>query len=506
MTDLAMTYGTAKDLPANGFARAGYTFAGWATSASGNVVYADGASVNNLATTLGAVVTLYARWSYLGDKVQLWEDGPYWATTNIGAENSEDYGLYFWWGDTTGQFRSGYTFGSSFAASNCPTYNKPVDTLLSEGWVVPKAGTSVLAPEHDAAQVQWGGDWRMPTRQEFDDLNSKCTWTWTTRNGVAGYVVAGKGDYDSNSIFLPAASFGSNTELVSGGRSIHYWSSVPSDLIPAGAWNLLGDDLGHKTSDYYDRYYGLPIRPVQDPPHEKVQLWENGPYWATANIGAENSEDPGCYFWWGDTVGYRREDGKWVATDGSSSNFSFSEANAPTYGKDVATLQSEGWITAGGVLAPAHDAALAQWGGDWRMPTDQELSALRNNCDWTWATQNGVDGYIVRGRGTYSSKSIFIPSTGYGLRTSLGRSGSYGIYWSSVPYSDYYNAYELSFNSGNHNTSYYGRHFGMPIRPVQGVPYTIRFVANGGTGTMADLAMTYGTAKNLPANGFTRAG
>ena len=78
--------------------------------------------------------------------------------------------------------------------------------------------------------------------------------------------------------------------------------------------------------------------------HEKVQLWEGGPYWATTNIGAEKPEDYGYYFWWGDTVGYKRENNKWVASDGSNSNFSFSSGNVPTYNKSISTLQSEGWI------------------------------------------------------------------------------------------------------------------------------------------------------------------
>ena len=97
--------------------------------------------------------------------------------------------------------------------------------------------------------------------------------------------------------------------------------------------------------------------------HGKVQLWRDGPYWATMNIGADKLEEHGWYFWWGDTVGYKFENGVWVASDGSSSDFSFNSVNVPTSGKSISTLESEGWVTADGVLAPEHDAAHVQWGG-----------------------------------------------------------------------------------------------------------------------------------------------
>lgn len=201
----------------------------------------------------------------------------------------------------------------------------------------------------------------------------------------------------------------------------------------------------------------------------KVQLWENGPYWAETNVGAENPEDAGLYFWWGDTVGYRREGGAWVASDGSSQNFSFDSGNTPTYGKDNASLRSEGWIAADGVLAPEHDAAHVHWGGAWRMPTMDELSALDSNCDWTWTTRNGLNGYLVRGRGDYASASIFFPAAGYGNGTSLYYPVSYGNYWSAVPLSSYsYDAWYLDFDWRYHNTDYL-RYYGRSVRPVQGV-------------------------------------
>ena len=204
---------------------------------------------------------------------------------------------------------------------------------------------------------------------------------------------------------------------------------------------------------------------------KKVQLWEGGPYWATTNIGAEEPEEYGYYFWWGDTIGYKRVNSKWVATDGSSSNFSFGSSSAPTYNKSIATLKSMGWITADEVLTPEHDAAHVQWGGSWRMPTKQELSDLNSQCDWTWTTVDGVNGYVVRGRGAYSSASIFLPCAGYGYGTSLYGAGSHGYYWSSVPNSGSYYSLYLYFYSSYHSTDYsngIGRYLGQSVRPVQG--------------------------------------
>ena len=234
-----------------------------------------------------------------------------------------------------------------------------------------------------------------------------------------------------------------------------------------GSYRLLWD--AHADLGVVD-YSNMVVR-VSFDTHDKVQLWEGGPYWATTNIGAENPEDYGYYFWWGDTVGYKRENDKWVASDGSNSNFSFDSINAPTYKKSIATLQSEGWIVSKNgtyVLAPEHDAAQVQWGGDWRMPTNQEFYDLNNKCDWTWTTMNGVYGYIVRGRGSYASNSIFLPCAGFGDGTSLYHAGSSGNYWSSVPYSDYDNAWGLCFTSSNHGTYNINRYYGLSVRPLQG--------------------------------------
>ena len=220
-------------------------------------------------------------------------------------------------------------------------------------------------------------------------------------------------------------------------------------------------DLG--TAHYTNVVVCIGIYKIQ----KKVQLWEDGPYWAEMNIGANEPWESGYYFWWGDTVGYKRENDKWVASDGSNSNFSFSANNTPTYGKSISELKSEGWITAEGVLAPEHDAAKKHCGGDWRMPTMQEFDDLNNKCDWSWTTMNGVAGCLVRGRGDYASNSIFLPCAGNGRETSLNSAGS-GYCWSSVPYSDSSFAWNLIFYSSNHGMNYYSRYHGLSVRPLQG--------------------------------------
>ena len=209
-------------------------------------------------------------------------------------------------------------------------------------------------------------------------------------------------------------------------------------------------------------------------PHDKVQLWAGGPYWATMNIGANRPEEYGYYFWWGDTVGYKRENNAWVASDGSSSNFSFCKANTPTSDKSVDALKIEGWITVDDTIVPEHDVAYAHWGGNWRMPTKQELDDLWNKCDWELTMMNGVNGYVVRGRGDFASAGIFLPCAGFGYKSSLHNAGSYGRYWSSVPLSDFSGSswylyfHSAAFHSDVHSTNYGGRSNGQSVRPVQG--------------------------------------
>ena len=201
-----------------------------------------------------------------------------------------------------------------------------------------------------------------------------------------------------------------------------------------------------------------------------VQLWEDGPYWAECNVGATKPEEYGYYFWWGDTVGYKRNasDTGWVSSQNGAS-FSFTVSDCLTYGKDTAQLQSAGYIDATGNLVAQYDAATAHLGAPWRMPTDAEYAALIDNCDTEWTTRNGVAGRLVKGRGAYATKSIFLPAAGLGYDADLTGPGSYGNVWSSTPYSDYSDrAWGLDFNSGEFIRYGSDRYFGQSVRPLRG--------------------------------------
>ena len=103
------------------------------------------------------------------------------------------------------------------------------------------------------------------------------------------------------------------------------------------------------------------------------------------------------------------------------------------------------------------------------MPTKQELDDLYRNCYWAWTTVNGVNGYVVQGKGSYASSGIFLPAAGRGYDSYLYNPGSYGGYWSSTPWSDNSNyAWGLLFNSSEILRGGSIRYYGRSVRPVQG--------------------------------------
>ena len=160
-----------------------------------------------------------------------------WATCNVGASSPEGYGDYYAWGETSTK--------SSYDEDNCATWKKKIGDI---------AGTS-----RDVARVKWGGSWRMPTLAECQELWGKCTWEWTTRNGVSGNKVTGP---NGNSIFLPAAGSRGRESLLEAGKYGNYWSSTPYKGNPCLSHTKAFSGGNLNVLDWHYRSYGLTVRPV----------------------------------------------------------------------------------------------------------------------------------------------------------------------------------------------------------------------------------------------------
>ncbi len=172
--------------------------------------------------------------------------------------------------------------------------------------------------------------------------------------------------------------------------------------------------------------------------HKYVDLGlPSGLKWATCNVGATNPEDYGDYFAWGETT----------------TKSEYTEGNSITYDKNMSDISGNS----------RYDAARANWGGMWRLPTASEIDELVNNCTWKWTSQNGVNGYKVTGK---NGNSIFLPAAGWRSGSSLYYAGSYGYYWSSTPSSNTYRAYGLDFGSGGYVRDGSNRGDGLSVRPV----------------------------------------
>ena len=177
-----------------------------------------------------------------------------WATCNVGADSPEDYGDYFAWGET--QPKSTYNWSTYKWSEGDSYYLTKYCTNSSYGTVDYK---TQLDLSDDAACANWGGSWRMPTHEEFTELREKCSWTWTTQNGVKGYKVTSK--TNGNSIFLPAAGFRYDSSLGEAGLDGCYWSSsLYTDYQIFARFVLFGS--GGVDGDDNSRYFGHSVRPV----------------------------------------------------------------------------------------------------------------------------------------------------------------------------------------------------------------------------------------------------
>ena len=164
--------------------------------------------------------------------------GTLWAARNIGASTPMEFGSYFAWGET--QPKSSYD-NSTY---QCTKYNS-------------EDNKTVLNPEDDAAFMNWGPSWRMPSLEQMRELCDSCSGQWTSINGINGWLITGP---NGNSMFMPAAGYRTGTSLISGSREGSYWSrtvrsSGEAFCMDFSSWGLYTNNLF--------RQFGYSVRAVR---------------------------------------------------------------------------------------------------------------------------------------------------------------------------------------------------------------------------------------------------
>ena len=384
--------------------------------------------------------------------------GTKWATQNVGARKPSESGLYFQWGDTQGYIAEqvGIGEGKKKFADDWSDYKWGVNPNFTKYTVT----GATLELEDDAAHVNMGGDWHMPTDNQIQELIDNTTTAWTTSDGVSGVTFTSNKD-NSKSIFIPAAG---NAEegLVLEYRDFGYvWSSALYTNNAISGQHLYFDMDIIELRDNIGRSTGMSVRGIIEASgntngHSYVDLGlPSGTLWATCNVGANKPSDYGLYFQWGDTSGYTADQvGKdkqfnWndykFSINGSSTNFS-------KYGYTVLQLED--------------DAAHVNMGGDWHIPTDNQIYELFGGTDYKFTTLDGIGGVSFTSKND-SSKSIFIPATGEALNGSIIQSGNGVGSWSNQLSSND-NGFCFYIDSSEDGRINLPRYCGLSVRGVIG--------------------------------------
>ena len=205
---------------------------------SGRVTAAGSGTTTITATAYGLTATCAVSVIGADDYVDLGlPSGTLWATKNVGATQPKEYGQYFAWGET-----------------------QPKETYTSANYT--KAGITAMTAADDAATVNWGAAWQMPTKAEMEELfnSTYTTQEWTTQNGINGVLITSK--TNGISIFLPATGYYSDyTSAMNTNYSIYYWTSTRA-TYSANAYHLYGNKNSTPYVDAGSRYYGYSVRPV----------------------------------------------------------------------------------------------------------------------------------------------------------------------------------------------------------------------------------------------------
>ena len=223
-------------------------------------------------------------------------------------------------------------------------------------------------------------------------------------------------------------------------NTIYRRDAVPQGINPGGEMSD-GDEEGGDATENGHTYVDLGL--------------PSGTLWATCNVGASSPEEYGDYYAWGETETKSTYD--W-------NTYKWCKGSENTLTK-YCTSSSYSTVDNKKVLESSDDVAHVKWGGSWRMPTDAEMTELRENCTWTWTTQGGKNGYKVTSK--KKGNSIFLPAAGYRDDSSLDNAGSSGYYWSSSLYTSYPDlAWYVDFYSSSVYRGHYDRCCGQSVRPV----------------------------------------
>ena len=315
--------------------------------------------------------------------------GTRWATCNIDASQPHIAGGLYAWGEKATK--------TSYVPENSKTHGKDIDDFSGDA-------------TYDVATAKWGNGWRMPTKEEFDELVEYCPFPqYVKQNGRYGQLFTNQ--LNGRTIFLPATGYkemGSKHEEANGCGL--YWTSTPSEGAKKnGAHQYhFGAAMGEMGSG--ERSSGFAVRAVIDndamvsTPHQgetNGHQWvdlglPSGTKWATCNIGAKYSEEYGQTFAWSKITPTKKDYHEW--NDAQGKKMSDIGGNA------------------------SYDAATALWGKGWRMPTEANFKELMEYCTWEYTTLGRVSGCkaISKINGNY----IFFPIQFY---------EKIAYYWSSTP-------------------------------------------------------------------------
>ncbi len=382
--------------------------------------------------------------------------GTLWADMNIGAENPWGFGYYYAWGETTPPVShvNGWDNYKYSNGGNSPSLTKYCNDP-DYGYNGFTDGLSILKITDDAA---WGDNWRLPTKAEMEELIGNTTRECVLLNNVRCFKFTS--NKNGNTIYLPAAGMETTNDMEAVGEEGYYWSSTLGEKCyeasmmylfePNGAWMM--DEL---------RLRAMPIRPVKSSLPAGLTTVDlalpSGTKWANMNVGAQSPDEAGHYFAWGETAPQSDNAYSWQS-------YEYCNGSSTTMTKycDDSEYGYQGFTDGKSILDDTNDAAIASWGVDWRMPTDNELQELIAFTNREWATKNGISGYILTSK--TNGNSIFLPATGY-CKDGQILMGD-GFYWSKKIAKLPYRAKALGISKTYYFSSENDRHQGLAIRAV----------------------------------------